>query len=209
MGAQLVTSAAHMSTDATVDVLWLDTMHRLCARVAHELKGALNGVSVNLEVVRSRAEKPDMKASSLTTYTNAAVAQFDVVIELSAALLRLGRTPRVPVEIGPTVRDVAMLLQRAAKADGRRLHLDGSFDELGVTSVEGNAARLAIGASFLAAIESSSHVEVRPDASATIRVVSCDGVPLASPSRSVIDALADAGIRVEAEASAISIRFPQ
>jgi len=197
-----------MSTDATVDALWLGTLHELCARVAHELKGAMNGVSVNLEVVRSRAEKPDVKASSLTTYTSAAAAQFDVVIELSAALLRLARAPRVPVELGATVRDVAMLLQRAAKADGRRLDVEGSFEGLGITSADGNAARLAIGASFLTAIESSSHVEARPGANATLRIVSCDGVVLASPPRPVIDALADAGIRIAAEASAISISFP-
>lgn len=208
MSAQLATPSARMSTDATVDGLWLGTLHELCARVAHELKGAMNGVSVNLEVVRSRAEKPDVKAASLTTYTSAAAAQFDVVIELSAALLRLARAPRVPVELGATVRDVAMLLQRAAKADGRRLDVEGSFEGLGVTSADGNAARLAIGASFLTAIESSSHVEARPGANATLRIVSCDGVVLASPPRLVIDALADAGIRIAAEASAISISFP-
>lgn len=215
MSAQLATPPSPpsppspMSAAAPIDVLWLDTLHRLCARAAHELKGALNGVSVNLEVVRSRAAKPDTAAASVARYANAAVAQFDEVMELSAALLSLARQARVPVELGPTIRDIAVPLQRAAKSDGRRLELASAFDELGVTSAQGNAARLAIGASLLAGIESSAHVECRALPNATLRIGSCDGAALRPPSAAVIDAVADAGIRIEAESSAISIRFPR
>src|SRR5579884_2754541 len=123
-----------MSSAATVDALWLDMLHRLCARAAHELKGALNGVSVNLEVVRSRAEKPGTAASALAPYASAASGQFDVVMEMSAALLTLAREPRVPVDLGQTVRHVGVLLERAANTDGRRLDVDASVDELGATT---------------------------------------------------------------------------
>jgi len=56
--ASNVASGARVTAEMpSVDVLWLDTLQRICTRAAHELKGALNGVSVNLEVVRSRSER--------------------------------------------------------------------------------------------------------------------------------------------------------
>ena len=48
------------------DALWLETLQRICGRAAHELKGALNGASVNLEVVRSRATRAEALASSIS-----------------------------------------------------------------------------------------------------------------------------------------------
>jgi hypothetical protein len=209
MGARYATPPSEMGAASAVDVLWLETLHRICAHAAHELKGALNGVSVNLEVVRSRAEKPGAAASAVRPYAVSAVDQFDIVIEMSDALLSLARQARVPVEIGPTTRHIMVLLNRAANADGRRLERDGSFDELGVTSAEGNAARLAIGACLVSAIDSASHVVCGPGDEATMRIARGDGAPLAPPDPAIVDAVADAGIRIQAEPSAILIRFPR
>ena len=67
-----VASSERMTEDLpSVDALWLDTLQRICTRVAHELKGALNGVSVNLEVVRSRSERQDAPASGVARYAGA------------------------------------------------------------------------------------------------------------------------------------------
>src|SRR5881397_3033593 len=103
MGARFATPPSGMPATSTIDALWLDTLHRVCARAAHELKGALNGVSVNLEVVRSRAARPDAPASAVSPYANSAVDQFDIVIEMSVALLSLGRQARSPVEVETVV----------------------------------------------------------------------------------------------------------
>src|SRR5436189_3677566 len=124
MGAQLASgkSAAADSEshdDATcVDALWLATLHRICGRAAHEVKGALNGVSVNLEVVRSRSEKPDAAASAVKQYANSASTQLDSVIDMAEALLALGRPAREPVELAVMIRRFDALLGPAAKADG-------------------------------------------------------------------------------------------
>lgn len=212
MGARFATPPSGMPIVSGVDVLWLGAFNRVSARVAHELKGALNGVSVNLEVVRSRAEKPDSPASAVKTYANSAVAQFDIVIDMSAALLVLAREPRSPVEIASTLRNVVTLLERSAKADGRALELEGSLDDLGATSAEGNAARLAIAECLLAAIDSSPHVvagAVADDAGVTVKIESRGGAELRQPDRAVVDALRDAGIRIQAVPSAISISFPR
>ena len=41
-----------------IDTLWLRTLEEVVNRAAHEVKDSLNGVSLNVEVVRSRADRP-------------------------------------------------------------------------------------------------------------------------------------------------------
>jgi hypothetical protein len=48
----------------SVDELWLGVLQQISARAAHEMKGVLNGVAVNLEVVRSRSEKAGASAAA-------------------------------------------------------------------------------------------------------------------------------------------------
>src|SRR5215208_2051275 len=136
--------AAHVSP--ATEARWLDALQRLAGRAAHELKGALNGVSVNLEVIRSRAGRANAPASSVSTFADAAAAQLDDVIELSEALLGLSRPSREPVEIGAETRRIIILLSAAARADGRRLTAEdaATFDQLGVTSASGSAVRVAV-----------------------------------------------------------------
>ena len=76
---------------ASLDELWLETLNRLFSRAAHDVKGALNGVSVNLEVVRSRASKPGTPATAVSRYAGAATQQLSQVIEMTEAVLSLGR----------------------------------------------------------------------------------------------------------------------
>jgi signal transduction histidine kinase len=199
-----------VSAPPATDALWLDTLHRIVARGAHELRGALNGVSVNLEVVRSRAEKPDAAASAVRTFANAAVSQLDFVIDMTEALLTLSRPAQQPVDIGRLFRSVGSLLVPAARADGRTIEFDGAFDDLGTTSATGSAARLIVGATFLAAIDASSHVICRalpngPLSSVYVRLTEPVTPELAE---GVIAAARAEGIQVLAEPSAISISFP-
>ncbi|MBA3891230.1 MAG: hypothetical protein H0X64_11945, partial [Gemmatimonadaceae bacterium] len=97
-----------MSADAAdAERLWLETLQLVTARVAHELKGALNGVSVNLDVVRGRSEQPGQPASAVAPFAVAAATQLDAVIDMNEALLALGRRPREPVDVAAVVRQVA------------------------------------------------------------------------------------------------------
>jgi hypothetical protein len=217
MGAELASGTrGNMDTephdDSTcVDALWLATLHRIFGRAAHEVKGALNGVSVNLEVVRSRSEKPDAPASAVRQYAASASGQLDGVIEMSEALLALGRPVREPVEIALMVRRFDALLGPTAKADSRCLEIDGSLETIGLTSANGSVVRLSIGATLLAAIEASTHVRctaTRADASSTLRIESCDSTPLAADDV-IVNIAAAAGIKMLAEPSAISISFPR
>ncbi|HMA25783.1 MAG TPA: hypothetical protein VKP00_17345, partial [Gemmatimonadaceae bacterium] len=130
----------------SVDALWLDTLQRVCTRAAHDLKGALNGVSVNLEVVRSRSERPDAPASAVATFASSATEQLGAVIAMTDALLVLARPPREPIDIGAVIRRLDALLAPAARADGHTLELRRAIEDLGVTSAIGNAPRMILSA---------------------------------------------------------------
>ena len=211
MAPQLASGARVTADSPSIDILWLDVLHRIGMCVSHELKGALNGVSVNLEVVRSRSEKPDSPASSVHKFAVAAASQLGAVISMSDALLALARPAREPIEIGPLVRRIDALLAPGIHADGRSLELQGPFDELGVTAAPGNAARLVIAAALLAATEGSSHVvcqAITDDADPMVRIECRDGI-LAPIDGDIASAVAEVGIRVHTEESTIVISFPR
>jgi len=83
-----------MSTSAApadAGVLWLAALQRALDRAAHDVKDALNGVSVNLEVVRSRASNTGAAASAIAPFAEAAAHQLDRLTALLDAVLALGR----------------------------------------------------------------------------------------------------------------------
>jgi hypothetical protein len=219
MGAQLAsrtsgaTESAEIDTTESstrIDALWLATLERICNRAAHEVKGALNGVAVNVEVVRSRAERPDAQASAVRPFAGAAADQLEVVIGMTDALLFLARPAHAPVELAATLRRFDALLGPAARADGRRLEL-ADTDDLGNSVAGGSAVRLAMGGALLAATSASAHVRcssVAGEAGLELCLENCDGGSIAIDPE-LVAAVAAAGIRVRAEASAILIRFPR
>lgn len=197
-----------ISTSPSIDALWLETLQRVSRRIAHELRGALNGVSVNLEVVRSRAAKPETPASAVANFANAASEQFDLVMDMAEAVLALSRPASGATDVSTTTAQFIALLAPVAKADERSLRIDGTLEAIAQTSCDASAARLAIGAVLLAATESAANVVCH--AHGTALVVAREGEEsLASPSDDVVAALRDAGVEIQAEPSAISITFPR
>jgi len=197
----------------SVDALWLDALQRISSRAAHELKGALNGVSVNLEVVRSRSERPDAPASAVAKFAASATDQLTAVITMTDALLTLARPSREPIDVGQAIRRVGVLLVSSAKADGRTLVFEGPLDDLGTTSAPGNTARMALAAALLAALDASMHVVCSVarsgDAAALVVRIECRDGASAPVDADVIAVAAEQGVELHAESSTISISFPR
>ena len=217
MGAQVASKSSARDKRAkepdrtVIDALWLGVLARIGGHAAHEVKGALNGVSVNVEVVRTRAEKPGAAAATVEQYANAAAAQLNAVIAMSEALLWLVRELRGPVAIATVVDRIEALLGPAVRADGRRLETDESLNQLVATSADSNAVRLAIGGCLLAAVEKSVHARCTAGDDAggpAVLIESRDGAALATD-ETLVTAVASAGIRITAEPTAIFIRFPR
>ena len=197
----------------SVDEQWLEVLAQIGARAAHELKGALNGVSVNVEVVRSRAAKADASATSVAPFASSAADQLELVVSMSEALLALIRAPREPVDVVETVARLVAVLAPAARVEGGSLRIEQQSREVGGTVIRarGNAVRLVIGASLLAAVARKGDVRCRIEADDdTVVSITCvdDAGPLAVPP-DVIAAAADAGISVQVEEQSMTLSFPR
>ena len=194
---------------STIDALWLDTLQRICSRAAHELKGALNGVSVHLEVVRSRTEKPDSPASSLRPFAENATVQLGHVIAMTESLLALSRPAREPVELAALIRRFEAVVAPAARAEGRSLTIEEPIEAIGTTATAANAVRLALGATLLRATQEANGVTCRAENGNGQRLrLDADTGEQLTLDPAVVSALRNAGIHMMAEGTGITIAFP-
>lgn len=118
------------------------------------MKGALNGIALNLEVLRSRVASGKLEQQSLAPFAEAAYKEFEIATERTEAVLFLGREHRGddPADVAMTLRQLATLLVPAAKAEGVELTVDGLDDPV-PTSASADAVRLALGQGLLALIK--------------------------------------------------------
>jgi signal transduction histidine kinase len=197
---------------AEVEALWLNVLQQVAGRAAHEIKSALNGVSVNLEVVRSRAASaPAGPPSGLARFAEAAASQLEDLVAMSEALLALARRPREAGDVLITAGQLVTLLGPAARADGHSLTLVGPpASGWGSTSAPAAAVRLVLASAMLAALDRRSTIACRVDGAdgMVIRLECADG------SRIELDPLvaqvaAEAAIQVEGGPGGLSLAFPR
>lgn len=207
-------SAEPVNEHATrsVDELWLDVLQQVSARTSHELKGALNGVAVNLEVVRSRSARPDAGAAAVAPFAASAADQLDAVVGMTEALLKLARPPREPVDIVETLDCLASLVAPSARAEGGSLRIESHREIAGsVARARGNVVRLLIGATILEALSRKGDIRCRVDVGEEtvvgIECVDAEGPLELSPDVMAVAAAAD--IRVHTEGQSISLTFPR
>lgn len=207
------------SLPATKDVgaLWHSTLQRIVARAAHDVKDALNGVSVNVEVIRSRAARPDMAASALAPFGEAAGHQLERLTILIEAVLALSRPERTPADIAPSLRRIATLCGASGShADALvRVETDGSAGST-ITPVRGDVVCLAIAAPLLEfttgtdrkqrASDVTCHLSGTDDA--VVVVISAEGRRAGVPEY-VAEAIRSAGVRVTEGSQDLSLAFPR
>ncbi|MDQ6633721.1 MAG: hypothetical protein M3Z10_03075 [Gemmatimonadota bacterium] len=140
-------------------ILWLATLQRALARASHDVKDALNGVSVNVEVIRSRAARPDTSASAVAQFAEAAGQQLERLTTLIEAVLALGRAEREPVDVAVTLRRIATLCGASASSADAPVEVRDDGVESTLTRVRGDAVRLAITAPLLDAVTGSDRMQ--------------------------------------------------
>lgn len=211
----MTTSGAGRATDApsvaaNVEQLWLATLQRLAAGVSHEMRNALNGAAVNIEVVRSRSTREGMPASSLASYASSASEQLEGVIAIAEALIALNRAPQRPVAAGRIADQVLALIRPPLVAGGGsvRLVVEGE----GVSDVAADVARLTIAAALQSGATAAG--EVRTELLCVVRPVqrieveiTAGAVPL-SLDDSVRRLATDSGIQVRIDGG-IRLSFPK
>lgn len=204
--------------------LWLATLQRALARASHDVRDALNGVSVNLEVVRGRAARADARAGTVAPFADAAAQQLERLTTLVEAVLALGRAERQPADVAVTLRRIATLCGASSSAADAEVVVEMVDVESAVTSVAGAAVRLALAAPLLALVNgedrSARATAVRCVVSerdgATVVTIGAAGRRAAMPA-DVADAVRAAGVRwsdrppatAGADANDLSLVFPR
>ena len=208
------TGGAAAARQERIDRLWLDVYQRLTAGVGHELRNSLNGVAVNLEVVRTRSGREGVAATALGSFAASASEQLEHVITITEALVALGRPARSPATIGRFADQVARLLRPPLSASGGTLDL--VVEGEGTTRVPADGARLLVAATMIAAADAAGadrggggevRCRVRPAGGVELRV---EG-RFASPPRLASEterAAAELAVGVHGTADGITLTFP-
>ena len=191
-----------LSAAEDVEGLWLATLQRALGRASHDVRDALNGVSVNLEVVRGRAARPDARADAVAPYADAAAHQLDRLTSLMEAVLALGRAERHPVDVAVTLRRLAIVCSASTSGSDAAVVVDMGNVESAVTNVRGDAVRLALAAPLLELVQGGGQTEratpvrctVAEEEGATVVTLAAEGRRAVMPER-VADAVRAAGVR--------------
>lgn len=196
--------------DSRVARLWLEVLQDLVGRAAHELKGALNGVAVSLEVVRVRVGKPSPDATSVERFARSAAEQLEVLTRRTDALLVLARQVRAPVEVPVLLTRLVTLLGPAAEATGGSLRFEEHAEALPPTRAPGNTVRLVLAAALLDATDADCAVLCtvnRMDGEVVVEL-SREGRGAPAVGEEVLDVARENGITVDRVADCLTIRLP-
>ncbi len=207
---------APISAAENVAGLWLLTLQRALGRASHDVKDALNGVSVNLEVIRSRSARAEVPASAVAKFGDAASQQLERLTTLLDAVLGLARADRSPADVAVTLRRVVAVCGAASASADAAVSLAGTIETgAAYARVSGDVLRLALMAPLL---ENVTGVNGQPQLSPvtctmdvddeSVRVgMSAGGRQVAMP-EAVSDVLRAAGVRWT-EGDKLSLSFPR
>ena len=191
-----------------LDALWLGNLQQVVDRAAHELKDALNGVSLNVEVVRSRSGNAELPAAAVGAFAAAAGEQIETLGKRLESLLFLTRPAREPTDVALTLRHLAVLRVPAARADGGELTVEGVEHHV-PTTARGTAVRLALSAGLLAVSPKGTRGRcVLDGGSGAVVRFSHESAGACDLDPAIIAALAGQAIRIERSPADLAVVFP-
>lgn len=176
-------------------------------RAAHEIKNPLNGLAINLEVVRSRAERGGEQGATLSRFASAAATEAERVTALVEALLAVSRPGRRPVDLWMVIQPLAALHAAIAAPDGGAVTAERPGELVVETSADPAAARLAVASALEAIVRDGAAVRcvvASRDGQLTVSVL---GAPPAPVEPGLRDALARAGIALEPVPDGLRVLF--
>ena len=197
--------------------LWLHTLQRAVGRASHDVKDALNGVSVNIEVIRSRAARPDAPASAVAQFGEAAGSQLERLAALIDAVLALSRAEREPADVAVVLRRIVTICGASASSADAHVKLEESAD-IGPTStrVPGEVVRLVLASALLELVNGTDRMHPASDVSCALAgddgsvIVRIEaGGRRAVVADAVLEIARSAGIRWSDEAQYLSLAFPR
>jgi nitrogen fixation/metabolism regulation signal transduction histidine kinase len=162
--------------------LWLGALGRLAGRAAHELKNPLNGLALNLEVVRSRSARGGTQGSALAAYADAAASELERAIPLVEALLALARPLSAPVDLRVAMQPLLALYGAIAKAGGGSLDVVYEAEHMFVNA-DGDTVRALVAEALDVTVGANLEVAGKigeSDGAISVRLVGGAGRPVAT-----------------------------
>ncbi len=200
-----------------VSALWLHTLQRAVGRASHDVKDALNGVSVNLEVIRSRAARPEVPASAVLQFSEAAAQQLDRLTNLIEAVLAVSRPERAPADVALTLRRITTLCTASSSSSDAlaRMVDDGSAGST-MTRVRGDVVRLALLATLLDVVGGTERGKRASEVTCTlggdddaIQVVIATADRRTMLPEGITEVVRSAGVRWTEGEQGLSLAFPR
>lgn len=196
---------------ATLAFVWSALLEEVAALAAHEIKGALNGVSINLEVIRARAAQPGAAAASVTTFADNAASQLELTVRLVEGLLALARAPRESADLAGTLSRIAALLDPVARVAGGGIAVEADDDLAGRAVADAGITRAVLAAVLLEIARDGRLATCRVGGPAqdglAVRVRCADGQGAPLPAR-VAPLSLQGGIRIVPDPEELILVFP-
>jgi signal transduction histidine kinase len=206
-----------ISAPEDVSALWLHTLQRAVGRASHDVKDALNGVSVNLEVIRSRAARPNVPASAVLQFSEAAAQQLDRLTNLIEAVLAVSRPERAPADVALTLRRITTLCTASSSSTDALVSMvdDGSAGAT-MTRVRGDVVRLALLATLLDVVGETERGKRASEVTCTlagdteaIHVLIASGDRRTAVPENITELTRSAGVRWTEGEHDLSLAFPR
>jgi signal transduction histidine kinase len=162
--------------------LWLGALGRLAGRAAHELKNPLNGLALNLEVVRSRSARAGTQGAALAPYAAAAASELERAIPLVEALLVLARPLSSPVDLRVAMQPLVVLYGAIATAGGGSLDVVYEAEHMFVNA-DGDTVRALVAEALDVTVGANLEVAGKigeSEGSISVRLVGGAGRPVAT-----------------------------
>ena len=193
-----------MTEGATPAGLWGATFSLLASHIAHDFRNALNGVAVNLEVVRGRSAR-GAAASDIAPFAATAAAQFDAASGAAEALLAFARPEPGVADVSAIVQRLARLLSLRATSEVRVTdHSDGRAR----TPAPGDFVRAAVAQSVLGGLGSGGSVACEISVGDGIFLNVTGATYVATPDSDLLDIAAVHDVRITSRGHTLEIRFP-
>jgi hypothetical protein len=193
-------------TDAArAEAAWASALQAVASYVAHDFRNALNGVAVNLEVVRGRSAR-GAEAAAIAPFAATAAAQFEVAAAAAESLLAFARSE-------PGDADVAAVIVRFSRLFSIRgdaaVEVTDRSSGQARTAVPAAVVRTAVARSVLPSLALGHKVACEIGVGDDIFLLVTGAAHVPPPPDPELVAVASAhGVRFVSRGRTLELRFP-